>query len=715
MSTVRYFAACSKGLEYLLVDELKALGAVEAREQLSGVRFEGDAQLGYRACLWSRLASRILLPISDFQAADEGALYDGVAEVDWSRHLEATGSLAIDAHGRTAGITHAQFAAQRVKDAIVDQCRDRFGTRPDVERERPDVRINLLLRGDRAHLAIDLSGTALFLRGYRRGQGDAPLKENLAAAMLLRARWPEIYAQGGPLVDPMCGSGTLLIEGAWLAADVAPGLQRDYFGFLGWRGFDPAAWEAIRREAQARADAGLKALRPVFFGSDADARVLNAARHNAQAAGVAGFIKLTPGSLSSLAAPPHDAPGLVIANPPYGERMGEVETLAPTYREFGDALKRAFVGWRAALITSHADLGHAIGLRAERKYQLYNGALECVLLCFDEIRAPGAVTRELKPLSAGAEAMANRLRKNLKHLKSWRAREGVFAYRAYDADLPDYAAAIDVYETESGDVWAHVQEYAPPAEVPEDIARRRLSELVRVTGEVLGVARDRIVTKTRRPQSRHEKYQRVDERQHELTVIEGGLKFLVNLHDYLDTGLFLDHRPMRLRLRELARGKRFLNLFAYTGAASVHAAAGGASSTTSVDLSATYLEWAGRNLALNGFVGRKHDLVQADVMAWLAAETGTFDLIFVDPPTFSNSKRADDFDVQKEHVRLLHLCMARLAPEGLLVFSNNFRRFKLDEGALAAFEIREITRQTIGPDFARDQRIHHCFELRHRS
>jgi 23S rRNA (guanine2445-N2)-methyltransferase / 23S rRNA (guanine2069-N7)-methyltransferase len=704
----RYFAACPKGLEYLLVDELKAMGALHAREGLAGVRFEGDATLGYRACLWSRLASRVLLPVAEFDAADEAALYAGTSAVEWQEHLDPTGTLAVDAHGRTRTLVNTQFAAQRVKDAIVDQCRARHGQRPDVERERPDVRVHLMLKHERATLSIDLSGDALFQRGYRRGQGEAPLKENLAAAMLLRARWPQIYADGGALVDPMCGAGTLLIEGAWMAADVAPGLLREYWGFARWRGYDAAVWQRLRAEAEARAQAGRASLRAALFGSDVNAAVLGAAKANAQAAAIAGFLRLAHHDLARTERPQGFASGLVICNPPYGERMGEVDRLAGTYRALGDMLKRHFVRWRAAVITNSADLGRAIGLRAQRHYQLFNGAMECTLLCFDEIADGDPAPREAKPLSEAAQGLRNRLQKNLKHLATRLKREGITCYRAYDADLPDYAAAIDVYE---GHV--HVQEYAPPKTIDPERARRRLGEIVRVCMEVFAVPRERIALKTRRPQSRTEQYRRQDERGEWLEVGEGGLRFLVNLHDYLDTGLFLDHRPTRARLRELAHGKRFLNLFCYTGAATVYAAAGGARSTTSVDLSATYLQWAERNLALNGFSGAAHRLVQADVVEWLTHDNGQYDLIFIDPPTFSNSKRAEDFDVQRDHVRVLTLCAQRLAPGGMIVFSNNNRRFKIDHDALgeARLDARDVGKASIPFDFARDARVHQCYDI----
>ena len=712
MSETRaYFATCAKGLEYLLRDELAALGASDVHEKLAGVAFAGDLSAGYRACLESRLASRILMPLAEFDVPNADALYDGVQRIDWSGHLDAGDTLAVDAVGTTPTLTHTQYIAQRVKDAVVDQFRDRTGARPGVDLERPSVRINVRLHRNVATVSLDLSGAPLHRRGWRRGQGEAPLKENLAAAMLIRGGWLDAFANGGALVDPMCGSATLLIEGAAMAAGVAPGLERDYFGFLGWRGHDEGLWSSVRDAAKARAEEGLRKLPPVFFGYDADPRVLNEAKRNAQAAGLAGFIQLARQDVEHLHRPAEAHGGLVVCNPPYGERIGERNELPALYATLGSRLRTEFAGWRASIITLDDELGHALGLRAQKRYVLFNGALECRLLVFD-LTASEPRERVDKPLSAGAESVANRITKNARHLRKRLAKEGIGCYRIYDADIPEYAAAVDVYTAvDSGQAWLHVQEYAPPRDIPEHVARDRMRDLVRATALALEVPRERIALKTRYKAKGGSKYGRMAERGEFLVVEEGGRRFEVNLFDYLDTGLFLDHRPLRLRIGEMARGKRFLNLFCYTATASIHAAAGGARSTTSVDLSATYLEWAARNFALNGFTGAPHLLVQADVLGWLAHDREAYDLIFVDPPTFSNSKRTDDFDVQRDHVRLLKLCVARLAPGGLVLFSNNARRFRLDREALDGCDVRDITPSTIPFDFARSPRIHACFEI----
>ena len=711
---MRFFVACAKGLEYLLADELLALGAKAATAATAGVNVEGQASLPYRAAMFSRLASRVLLPLAEFDCENEQDLYQGVHAVDWADHVAPEGSLAVDAHVSGPTLTHERYAAQRIKDAVVDRMRARFGVRPSVDIEHPDLRLNFSLRKGRGLLSVDLGGGALHRRGWRQSQGEAPLKENLAAAMLVRGQWPRIHAEGGALLDPMCGSGTLLIEGALMAADEAPGLQR-WRGEAPsrWSGFDTATWRALEDEARDRAAAGRTRLQPVFFGADSDPRALHAALANADRAGVAELIRFDRRAIAGLQAP-HFARGLVACNPPYDERLSADPAL---YRELGDALRAALPGWRASLLCGNDELARATGLRAHKTYTLFNGRIECTLLLCDPLQPPQREVRPPQPLGEGAQMVANRLRKNLKRLKSWREREGVTCYRLYDADLPEYAAAVDIYQEAEGDarLFLQVQEYAAPATIPEADSRRRFGELLAALHEVFDVPREQVVVKTRQRGKGGSKYGRMDESGHFFVVTEGAVRLRVNLHDYLDTGLFLDHRPLRLRIGGEARGKRFLNLFCYTGAATVHAAAGGAAATTSVDLSTTYLDWAGANLALNGIGGPAHRLVQADAMAWLEHDRGQYDLIFCDPPTFSNSARAEDFDTQRDHVRLLNAALARLAPGGLLLFSNNFRRFRLDEAALETVaEVREISARTIAADFERNPRIHRTWELRRR-
>ncbi|MFC3551159.1 bifunctional 23S rRNA (guanine(2069)-N(7))-methyltransferase RlmK/23S rRNA (guanine(2445)-N(2))-methyltransferase RlmL [Lysobacter cavernae] len=712
---MKFFASCGKGLEYLLADELVALGCTRATAAMAGANVEGSLADAQRAVLWSRLASRVLWPIAEFDCPDEHALYAGVAAIAWPEHLADGHTLAVDAHVSGEKLTHARYAAQRVKDAVVDVMRAKTGARPDVDVEAPDLRINLVVRKGRAIVSIDLGGGPLHRRGWRETQGEAPLKENLAAAVLMRGGWPKLYAEGGALLDPMCGSGTLLIEGALMAADVAPGLLR-----LGralptrWRGFDLPAWQQLLEDARQRETVGRAHLRPVFHGSDLDPHAVRAARENAEVAGVRDALYLDVRDVRAL--PEQSNPrGLVACNPPYDARLAADPAL---YRALGVALKRVAPQWKASLLCGDAELAYATGLRAGKKYQLFNGAIECTLIVVDPVAPPQRErSEELPALSEGAQMVANRLRKNLRKLKSWREREQVSCYRAYDADLPEYSAAVDVYTTDEATprIFLHVQEYAAPADIPEPVQRRRLNELLAAAREVFAVPREQIALKTRAKGKGGSKYGQFDTRGEFVSVSEGDTRLRVNLFDYLDTGLFLDHRPLRLRIAEEAGDTRFLNLFGYTGAATVHAAVGGARLTTTVDLSATYLEWCADNLRENNVGGTRHRLVQADAVTWLEADTHEYDLIFCDPPTFSNSKRADDFDVQAEHVRLLRAAVARLARDGVLYFSNNFRRFKLDDAAVATFaQCVEITPETIPPDFARDARIHRCWRLQRR-
>lgn len=729
--TLRYAATCPKGVEPLLAAELRALGAAEVRETRAAVTFGGALETGYRACLWSRLASRVLLTLAEFPAASSEELYAGFAALPWEEHIAPDGTLAIDVVGSTSGLTHTRFAAQKAKDAIVDRLRERTGSRPSVEFERPDVRVNLRLARERGTVSLDLSGKPLHERGYRTPgeQAEAPLKENLAAAVLVRAGWPEIAREGGALVDPMCGSGTLLVEGALIAADQAPGLLREHWGFSGWLGHEPDVWHALLDEADERAEAG-RARLPMIAGFDADPRAVELARACAKRAGFGNAIVVEQRELAALEKPAGARSGLVVTNPPYGVRLGESDALASLYARLGERLLAGFSGWRAAVLTSDELLARATGLRSAAAHTLYNGAIAAKVYRF-EISAGSTraeVRRASDARSAGAEMLANRLRKNLRHLGKWARREGVTCFRVYDADLPEYAIAVDLYEgagRDAGHRFAHLAEYAPPPEIDAAVAEARLAEAIEVAAEVLDVAPGDVAVKVRRRQRGTSQYEKLAARGEFMEVAEGGLRFEVNLHDYLDTGLFLDHRPVRAMVRESASDTRFLNLFAYTGTASVYAAAGGARAINTIDLSETYLGWARRNMALNGFAERAGVRYFAtDAMRWLAEErrrveaglTDPYGLVFCDPPTYSSSKKMTErtFDVQRDHVRLIDDAAALLEPNGMLIFSTNLRTFRLDRDALAHLAIEDVTARTIPPDFARTPRIHQCYLVRRR-
>lgn len=740
---IALFLTCPRGLEPLLVTELRALGAIEAKEKSGGVAARGNRELAYRACLWSRLASRVLMPLTSYPLANADDLYAGARAVDWPELFGPDSTFSIAVAGHSPAVTHTHYAGLKVKDAIADVFRDRCGRRPDVNTDEPDVRVHVHLDREHATLSLDLSGESLHRRGYRGGTGEAPLKENLACAILLRAGWPQIAANGGALIDPMCGSGTFLIEAAWMAADIAPSLMRHRFGFEHWLDHVPKVWQDLKRDAQSRRDLGLKNL-PPLIGRDLDARVLNFARKNALNAGLGHSIEWQAGDL--LEARPHgDAPGLVVTNPPYGERMAAEGEVIKLYSLLGATLKTHFPGWRAAVLTSRPDLGPRIGLRADAMHSFYNGDLLCKLLQFNmqpKVAPPeqDSSSVETTPAATGSSEFGNRLAKNRKHLGKWARRTGVTCYRVYDADLPDYALAVDVYETLAGEVHLHVQEYAAPKSVDPVKAEKRLREALAHLQLAYAVPAARLHFKLRAVQRGAAQYEKQGETLRELEIDEHGAKLRVNLDDYMDTGLFLDHRPMRVRLRQEAAGKRVLNLFCYTGAASVQAALGGARSTTSVDLSNTYLRWAQRNFRFNGLEiddaertppagagrsvwgGRRNPppsapnlTVRADCMAWLRGaveQSARYELIFCDPPTFSNSKKLDGvFDVERDHPELIRLCARLLAPGGALYFSTNKHKFRLDPAAVEGLRCDDITAQTLDEDFKRPPPAHRCWRI----
>jgi 23S rRNA (guanine2445-N2)-methyltransferase / 23S rRNA (guanine2069-N7)-methyltransferase len=733
MTLRRFFASTARGLADLLAGELRALGALDLREGRGGVSFSGTLEIAYRACLESRIASRVYLPLLTLEAPTTEQFYAQLLAHDWSAEIAHGTTLACEFSGQHPTIINTQFGALKMKDAVCDQLREATRWRPDIKPDEPGVRLHAHANGSRVEVSIDLSGEGLHRRGYRLLGGPAPLRENLAAGILLRAGWPQLARDAARFLDPMCGSGTLVIEAAMIAADLAPNTWRTYFGFLGWRGHQELLWQSVRAAARARGAAGVAgwaqrvAADPTqaLCGSDRDGGMLRSARANAERAGVAELTRFTQGDLADAAPPAGAERGLVCANPPYGERLEDREAARATHRLLGEVLQQRFMGWQATVITAATEMGLELGLRAHRTHTLWNGAIECRLLRFD--LTPKAV-RDLRPQqrdesdnslreSNGSRMFGNRIAKNLKRLRAWVRREAVSCYRIYDADMPEYAFAIDRYEASDGSrQWLYVQEYAAPEEIPQEQVKRRRAEALAALPEAMSVARADIHLRTRKRMSGSQQYEKQAERREFFVVAESSLKFEVNFEDYLDTGLFLDHRSTRQRLRDQSANKKFLNLFAYTGSATVYAAAGGARDTLTVDLSYTYLDWARRNLRLNGFEDARHELVQADAREWLKTAKPGFDLIFLDPPTFSNSARMQGvLDVQRDHVELIDACMSLLSKNGLLVFSTNAQKFKLDDALANRYGIEDISRKTLSPDFERNPKIHRCFELRLRN
>jgi len=732
MTDLHFFATCPKAMEDILATELKQLDVKNVKTALAGVYFDGSIEAAYRVCLWSRIANRVLLSLSTFTVTSQEELYDNIKKINWFDHMKPDDSFAVSFNVKgSKAINNSHFGALKVKDAVVDQMRKKFNKRPEINTTRPNIRINVFLYNEQATLSLDLSGESLHRRGYRDVSITAPIKENLAAAILYRSHWLEIAKQGGSLIDPMCGSGTLLVEAAMIAADYAPGLQHKHFGFTAWKKHDAVLWQSLLDEAEQRKQKGLEQL-PTIVGFDQSRRAINAALLHIENAGLQNKIHVERRDINEATSADSWQTGLVVCNPPYGERLGNSEETAELYRQFGQVLKTQFNHWQVAMIISDPELGFRIGIRSQKPITFFNGALECKLLRFTveekNFFTPKAKTQQERveqikqyqpesdpESSENAKMFANRLKKNSKKIAKWLKRENISCYRIYDADLPEYSIAIDVYQGDK--MWLNVQEYQAPKTISPEKATLRLSAAVNEIERVFNIPQEQIFLKIRSKQKGVDQYEKQDHLEKFEIIEEHNARFYVNFTDYLDTGLFLDHRPMRLKIQQQAKNKHFLNLFSYTGTVSVQAALGGALSTTSVDMSKTYLEWAQRNMDLNT-TQSNNQFIHADCMDWLKNEAANlsaehrYDLIFLDPPTFSNSKRMEEtLSIQDDYIELIQHASALLSEQGILYFSTNFRRFKLDIDALAPLKIKNITAQTIPEDFSRTPRIHYCWEI----
>jgi 23S rRNA (guanine2445-N2)-methyltransferase / 23S rRNA (guanine2069-N7)-methyltransferase len=731
----RLTARTLEGLEWVLAQELVSIGATDLVVGRRTIEFSAAAgrekETLYRAVLESRTAIRILEPLGRFTASSPESLYAAVQEIDWREQLRSDDTLRVDAAIHDTFLTHSLYAAQVVKDAIVDQLRTPSGRRPSVNLRGATLRVALHLVGDVATVYRDAAGRSLHQRGWRVGEVEAPLSETLAAGILAIAGWQ----QGEPLLDPFCGSGTLAIEAATIAAGIAPGLlraRRAGHGFFRFRDCDRdlAGRLVAELEARVREPAGS------FAASDLDPQAVEAARASAEAAGVGRFITIEKRHFEE--ARPQSPHGLVVTNPPYGERLPLPRATA-LMRRIGDWLVRHCGGWRAAILAADTPAAKQLGLRTSGRVPLSNGPIDCKLLEVEIRERPEksesdriqslseSGTREASSESPGVGGrhvssgrtvddqigdFRRRLAKRQRHLAKWARRQGIEAWRVYDRDIPEIPLAIDLYAG-----WLHAAEYERPhdrTEVEHDVW---LDRIVEAAAAELGIAPNRTFLKKRSRTRGISQVEKVAGQKAIVAVKEGGLVFEVNLSDYLDTGLFLDHRTTRSMVRAEAAGKRMLNLFCYTGSFSVYAAAGGAIETTSVDLSNTYLDWTRTNLAANGFKDAgMHRTVRDEARAFLEhrARRGEkpFDLVVVDAPTFSRSAKSETpWDVQQDHATLLAAVRENLSDGGVVYFSTNFRRFKLDEAAVGGlFTVREISHRTIPEDF-RNERIHRAWRL----
>jgi len=730
----QFFATCASSLEYLLVDELKELGAENVKEGLSIVNFEAEWPTVYDILMWTRVASRVLYPVAKFEAKDEQTLYDQVSIIDWAQHIKSNASFMVNSQSFRSDLTHTKFISQRVKDAIVDHFTDMDEARPDVEFDHPDVTLQCRIRQNQVILSIDLAGAGLHRRGYRQQGGAAPIKENLASALLIRAGWQtkcrDEKQNSLCLYDPMCGSGTFLIEAAMMALDIAPGLQREYLGIFGWSQFKQELWDKTVESAKNKKEKSKNRNKLQIIGSDINPKAISIAQSNLALAGLEDVIKLHIAAIDQVEQIDIPSEGLVIVNPPYSERLGEFDQVKQIYFELGQLLKQKFMGWKASVLSPDKDFGHSLGIRAKKIYKFNNASIACELLNFElesknfiEQKRDDLIDANFKEkLTDAAVQLCNRIEKNRSKLKKHLNKNNISCYRIYDADLPEYNAAIDVYEDQ-----LHIQEYKAPKSIDQKTALRRIKEIERVAAGVFQLPLKSVHVKQRRQQKGDWQYQSNksqsnrsggEEKKREIeyqTVHEGGRKFLVNLADYLDTGLFLDHRKTRQLIADLSQNKNLLNLFCYTASVSVYAATAGAKSTTNVDLSNTYLKWAQDNFEKNNISLDNQHFVRWDILEWLDEAIHLpqrYDVIFLDPPTFSNSKKMEEhFDIQKDHCSLIEKCLELLTEGGTLIFSNNFAQFKMEYEQSEKYTVKEITRQTTSQDFAR-RNLHRCWEIK---
>lgn len=749
---LEFFATCPQGFEHILADELKRLRAQSVRPLKGGVAFFGSKVEGYRVCLWSRIASRVLRVMGRVEAYSAEALYDGVKALPWVTVAGEGATIAVSARGTNDALRNTQFIGLKVKDAVCDRLRDARGKRPDVQPQRPSVPIWVSLHGKKATVSIDYAGESLHRRGYRvPGESvEAPLKEALAAGMLVWGGWDRVAApalrrgraehvgdtkpaEAPVFVDPACGSGTLVLEAAMMATDRAPGLSRDYWGFEGCADFDADAFDDLLADADERFERGLEGA-PKLFGFDIDSQAVGIARGNARRLGFAKLVTFGCADCADLENSLQqnevalDQRGFIAVNPPYGVRL-LAHGLEGFYNHLSKGLRNFPSSWEMVVITPDEDFDASVGFEAQNAQPAYNGAIEAMLRSYrlghtTLIEAPlvtlEGVEVKVDVTSDHALQFAARLRKMAKARRKWAKKNGVHAYRIYDADLPDYSVAVDVFEEAgTGNANLLITEYQAPKEIDPLKALHRFKDVCAVAPVLLGIPEERVFTRVRRQAKGGSQYRKQEHVSHRIVVEEAGHSFELDLSGYLDTGLFLDHRITRGMVGKMAADKRFLNLFAYTGTATVYAAAGGAASTTTVDMSQTYLDWAKRNMKMVGFTGHAHRFVRADVLSWIERaaeeEAESYDLVFLDPPTFSNSKTMGErtWDIQRDHAELLRLVRRLLAPGGSIVFSGNLRSFKLDELKVRScgLGIENVTAQSIPEDFSRNPRIHFCYVL----
>lgn len=737
-----YMATCPKGLEAALAKEIRALGVDDIQESIAAVYFTTTVPLSYRVINWSRIANKIVLVLARERCDDLDTFDQMVQGCHWSDYFDIDQTIAVSFKGTNNDIRNVRYGAQRCKDGIQQQFESvNSDGRLAVEIEDPDVSIYVRAFKNRYTIGLDLVGDSLHRRGYRAVTGVAPLKENLAAAIMQISGWIAENDDGSNqyhcLVDPLCGSATLLIEAALMRLSVAPSYLRDEDSWLVKRlkCFDADTWQSIRapidRQAQQLSLNELDIDVPstlILQGYDIDPRSIEAARANIAAARMDRYIQVKQSAISDIdlqvalaefSGVSPIAKGLMVSNPPYGHRLGEQEQLSGLYQSIGELWFKQAQGWDTALFTGNHNLGFSTGFRSWRQHKLYNGSIECQLQRYkiDERSRMRAKSDDAQPtvlakqdLSESALMLYNRLAKFQRRFKNQLAELKTSPYRIYDADLSEFNLLIDIYPV-ADNVYIQVQEYEAPKHIDKNKAKQRLRDAVKASSAFFAIERDRVIVKQRSKQTGKQQYQKQTEGYNpapdRVICTELNAEFCIDPKSYLDTGLFIDSRGVRRWLASKAEGKNVLNLFSYTGAATVAMALAGAKSSVSVDMSATYQEWARQNFLLNKLDLRRHKIDQDDCIKWLGDDERQFELILLDPPSFSNSKRMrDSLDIQRDHVELIDLAAARLASGGQLLFCTNKRGFKLAAELEKSYAIKETTDLTLEFDCQQSRHVH---------
>jgi 23S rRNA (guanine2445-N2)-methyltransferase / 23S rRNA (guanine2069-N7)-methyltransferase len=723
-------ATCAFGLEAIVRRELDALGVRSRIGEAGRVHFRGTRETICEANLWLRTADRVLIRFAEFAAPDFEALFETTRALSWGERLPRDASFPVTGRSIQSTLSSVPACQRAVKRAIVDALRRDHAT-GDLPETGSVYAIEIGLLKDNATLTIDTTGRSLHRRGYRTAVTSAPLKETLAAALVMLSFW----RRDRPLIDPFCGSGTIPIEAAMIGRNLAPGRHRP-FAAESWPDFPQALWQHARLAAD---EAQLSGLEERLIGVDVDKRALQAARANAGRAGVADDIHFQAGHAQAVRSSRRF--GCLITNPPYGGRIGDRDELDQLYAAL-PLIFRRLPTWSHYVLTAYGGFERVVGRTADRRRKLYNGRIECTYYQFhgpkpvmgkraghDEadaqatdndvgepaqskpyVHAVGvAAFGELDDKAAHqAGLFAARLGKRARHLRRWPTRRDITCFRLYERDIPEIPLVVDRYED-----YLHITEYQRPHQRDPAAHASWLELMADTAAETLQLPQDHVFLKQRRRQRGRAQHEKQDDTGHRIEVREGGLKFLVNLADYVDTGLFLDHRLTRQMIRDQAEGKTFLNLFAYTGSFTVYAAAGGAERTVSVDLSPRYLGWARDNLKLNGLDSDQHRFVAEDVTRFIRRHPpgAVYDLVVLDVPTYSNSKRTDrDWNVQIDSVELLGELLPLVKPAGVIYFSSNYRRIRFDPSPLPISEVHEISKQTVPEDF-RNKRIHRCWRI----